>query len=227
MKRSIWFWLYFSAAILLAVYFATRVIMVCSGRSGLSYVRNLTISADIPNKDLTPIAAAAALSPGTKAYGKTLEEINSRIVSSPGVKNSATRRLPSGNLIVHVELYQAVAQWTDGNFYYPLSADGTIVNKPSEERHINTVVFRGNVPDDISEITNTAHTMAKDIDYIEFIEDRRWNIHTIGGITIMLPEKNPAAAIASLMVLNNNYKILSKDISAIDMRDDARILVKK
>lgn len=226
MKRSIWFWLYFVIAIIMAVYFATRVIMVCTGRSNLSYIRSLTISADIPNKDLTAIAAAAAVAPGTRAYGKTLEEINTRIANTPGVRNAATRRLASGNISIHVQLYQAVAQWTDGTQYYPLSADGTIVNKPTDTRNQNTVVFRGTVPNDISEITNTAHNMIGKLDYLEYIENRRWNLHTLEGITVMLPEKNPSAAIASLMIMDKNYKLLSKDIDVIDMRDDARILVK-
>ena len=79
--------------------------MLCTGRSNLSYIRSLTISADIPNKDLTPVAAAAAIAPGTRAYGETLETINARITSTPGVKKAATRRLPSGNISIHVQLY--------------------------------------------------------------------------------------------------------------------------
>ena len=61
MKRSIWFWLYFVIAIILAVYFATQIIITCTGRGDLSYVRNISITADVANKDLTPIAAAAAV----------------------------------------------------------------------------------------------------------------------------------------------------------------------
>ena len=186
----------------------------------------MSLSADIPNKDLSPIATAAAVAPGTRAYGKTLDEINARIMATPGVRKAATRRLPSGNLSIRVQLYQAVAQWTDGTSYYPLSADGTIVNKPTDTRNPNTVVFRGEVPNDISEITNTAHNLVGDLDYLEFIENRRWNLNTTGGITIMLPEKNPENAVASLITLNKNHQILSKDIKLIDMRDSSRILVK-
>lgn len=200
--------------------------MVCTGKSSLSYVRNLTISADVSNKDLTPVATSAAIAPGTIAYGHTLDDINARIMSTPGVKKAATRRLPSGNLSVHVELYQAVAQWTDGLQYYPLSADGTIVKKPTETRNPSTVVFQGSIPDDISEITNSAHNMVENLDYLEYIEDRRWNLHTNSGITVMLPEKNPTEAIARLIILDKNNGILSKDIKIIDMRDEARILVK-
>ena len=68
--------------------------------------------------------------------------------------------------------------------------------------------------------------MVADIDYIEWIEDRRWNIHTTGGITIKLPEENFSHAIAELITLNKNQNILDRDIHVIDMRDSARILVK-
>ena len=42
----------------------------------------------------------------------------------------------------------------------------------------------------------------------------------------MLPETDPTSAIARLKVLDKNHQILSKDITVLDMRDDARILVK-
>ena len=61
---------------------------------------------------------------------------------------------------------------------------------------------------------------------MEWIENRRWDLVTTGGITVMLPEKSPDAAIAQLIVLNKNHHIFDRNISVIDMRDDARILVK-
>ncbi len=226
MKRSIWFWLYFVIAIILSVYFATRIVMTYMGRGEIAHVRRISISADMPNKDLTSVAAAAAVAPGTNAFRTDLNTINARIGAVPGVRASAVRRTPNGNLSVRVELYQAIAQWTDGLQYYPLSSDGTIINRPSDVRTPGTVVFRGELPNDLSAITSTAHSMINNLDYIEWVEERRWNIHTTGGITVMLPEKNPSDAVASLLVLDKNHGILSKKLEIIDMRDDARILVK-
>ena len=142
------------------------------------------------------------------------------------MRHSAVRRTADGNLSIHVQLYQAVAQWTDGEQFYPLSVDGKIVNRPTTTRSPNTIVFRGNVPNDISGIIDASNIIANNLDYLEFIENRRWNLHTVDGTTIMLPEKNPESAVASLMVLNQNHNILSRDIDIIDMRDDARILIK-
>jgi cell division septal protein FtsQ len=51
-------------------------------------------------------------------------------------------------------------------------------------------------------------------------------MYTKDGIVVMLPEDNPLAAIATLVVLNTNHNILNKQIQVIDMRDATRILVK-
>lgn len=226
MKRNLWFWLYFIAAILLAIYFATRIIMTFMGYGPIAQVKNISISADTKNQDLTAIAAATGISPGTHTHSVNLELVNARLLTTPGVRESAVRRLPNGNLSVKIRLYRAVAAWTDGTYYYPLSADGTIVQQPTEEKSPGTVIFRGHVPNDINNITKAANNLIGDLNYLEFVDNRRWNIITNDGITVMLPEENPDAAIASLVVLNNKHKILHKNIQTIDMRDTTRILVK-
>ncbi len=226
MKRSIWFWVYFVIAIVLAIYVATRIVMTGMGRGSGAHIHTISISAEPKPKDMTALAAAAAVPTGSRTYSIDLTELNQRIDNTPGVKNSAVRRRPNGNLDVKTQMYTAVALWTDGTNYFPLSADGTIVRRPSDAREAGTVLFRGALPDDISAITAAAHNMIEHVDYLEWIEGRRWNLITTGGITVMLPESNPTGAIASLIVLNNNHKLLLRDIHMIDMRDDARILVK-
>lgn len=226
MKRTIWFWLYFIIAILLAIYFSVRIIMTTMGHTTVSRVHSISISADVRDKDLSALATAAAIAPGTGAFSVDLGALNARVGAVPGVRASAVHRRADGNLVVRVKLYRAVALWTDGQNYFPLSADGTIVNQPDAERKSGTVLFRGPLPSDVGEITNVAHNLIGNLDYMEWIENRRWNLITTGGTTILLPEKNPDDAIAQLIVLDKNHKILSRDIKTIDMRDSARILVK-
>ena len=196
------------------------------GHTTVSRVHSISISADVRDKDLSALAAAAAIAPGTGAFSVDLDALNARVGAVPGVRASAVHRRADGNLVVRVKLYRAVALWTDGQNYFPLSADGTIVNQPDAERKSGTVLFRGPLPSDVGEITNVAHNLIGNLDYMEWIEYRRWNLITTGGTTILLPEKNPDDAIAQLIVLDKNHKILSRDIKTIDMRDSARILVK-
>lgn len=226
MKKSVWFWLCFVVAIVIATYFSTRIAMTLMGRGPAGVVHNISITARTPDKDLSQLAAAAAIAPGTSSYAVDLDAIRQRISAVPGVRNAAVRRMPNGNLAVRVEMHRAVAQWFDGENYFPLSADGTIVQRPSDTRDVAGVVFRGPVPDDISDITAAATNMAEKLEYMEWIENRRWNMHTTGGITVMLPEQNPGAAIGALNVLDKNHAILDRKINVVDMRDDARVLVK-
>lgn len=226
MKRSIWFWLSFLIAVILAVYFSVRIITTGLGRSRNSYVRNISITADEQNKDLSALIPAINIAPGTNSHSIDLDAMKNTISSVPGIKKSAVRRMPNGNISVHVSLHKAIALWTDGENFYPLSADGTIVNTPSQTRNISNIVFRGKIPSDISEITNSAHKLVGHLNYIEWIENRRWNLHTNTGIIVMLPEQNPSAAINTLIDLNNKHGILNKKIKTIDMRDNARILIK-
>lgn len=227
MKRSIWFWICFIIAILFGIYFSTRITMTITGHGKLAYVRHISISADTKKHDLSGIANAVSLPHNTKIKSINLEQIRQNVSTVPGVKDVAIRRLPNGNIIIRTSMHQAVALWTDDTNFFPLSADGTIVNTPKNIRNITDVVFRGPVPNNISEITRAAQGLVGHINYIEWIENRRWNIHTTSGTVIMLPEVNPTSAIASLINLNMNYKILSKELKTIDMRDDSRILVKQ
>lgn len=226
MKRKIWFWLSFVAAILLAVYFATRVILGTMGRGPATTVSKITISADTRDADLNAIAAGAGVMRGMRTRDMDLNVTAARINAIPGVKNAAVRRMPNGALRIKVSMYRAVALWTDGAAYYPLSADGTIVKTPSETRTEGAVVFLGTLPDDISDITSAVQSLVAYIDYLEWIENRRWDLYTTNGIRIMLPEQDAMAAIATLVTLNQNHQILNRNLKQIDMRDVSRILVK-
>ncbi len=225
MKRSMWFWVCFIVVVVCAIYFATRMIMVTMGRGSLAQVNSVLIVTDSKDADMDAMRAAAG-GLVRNSYDVDLDMLNARIGAVPGVKKSAVRRLPNGNLSVRADMYQAVAQWSDGENFFPLSADGTVVNQPTDVRDPGAVVFIGLVPNDISEITVAARNMVADVAYMEWIENRRWNMVTNGGITVMLPELNPVQAISTLISLNQTHNILGKKISVIDMRDDARILVK-
>lgn len=226
MKRNLWFWLFFVFAVILAIYFSTRVIMTFMGYGPIATVRNISVNADTKNKDLTPLLTAVGVSGGTNSYSVNLNTVNERLLQTPGVKESAVRRLPNGNLVIKVRMYRAVASWTDGTYYYPLSADGNVVNQPSEDKPNGAVIFRGNVPNDIFEITKAATNLIGILDYLEWVDGHRWNIHTTSNITVMLPETDPIATIGSLVLLHKKHGLLNKNINTVDMRDSARILVK-
>ena len=142
MKKSLLFWLYFVLSIILATYFASRIITGFLGRGPISNVKHIEITSDKSDIDLEPIGVAVGIRHGTALRSLDLYQINNRVMSVPGVKNASTRRMPNGSLIIKTEHYNAVAMWTDGALYYPLSDDGTKIDTPFETPNENTIVFR-------------------------------------------------------------------------------------
>ena len=226
MKKSIFFWLYFVASIILAVYFSVRVITSIMGRGPVSNVKQISIIADSKDTDFESVRLALGINSGVNIKSVDLHQINARVSKIPGIKNSSIRRLSNGNIIVKIQKHKVAAQWSDGAYYYPLSEDGTKIDTPSTERDENTIVFRGAIPENIKEIISGVSGISEYIDYMNMVESRRWDIHTKNGITIYLPENNPNVAVNKISHLNQTHKILSRNLDIIDMRDDARILVK-
>ncbi len=226
MKKSIFFWLYFIASIILAVYFSTRIITSIMGRGPISTVKNITILSDSKDTDTELIRVAAGLDRQTNIKSVDLHQINNRVSKVPGIKNSSVRRLANGDIVIKIQQHRVAAQWSDGVYYYPLSMDGTIIETPTNERNANTIVFQGKIPNNLKDIINGVSGISEYIDYMNMVEDRRWNIHTKNGTTIYLPEDNPSVAINKISILNQTHKILSRKLETIDMRDAARILVK-
>ena len=226
MKKSIFFWLYFAVSIILAVYFAVRIITSSMGRGPVSHVKHIEIISNSKDIDVEPIKVAIGITSGTNIKSLDLYNINYRVMNVPGIKNAATRRLPNGNLIIKTQKHDVVAMWTDGVKYYPLSSDGTKIDTPMDVRDKNTLVFAGPLPNDLTDIISSVSPLSEYIDYLTMIESRRWNIYTKSGITIYLPEEKPGVAVNKISVLNQTHKLLSRNIDIIDMRDNARILVK-
>ncbi len=228
MKKTLLFWLCFIVSILFAIYFSTRIITGYMGRGPISYVKHITVIKDNNQDfDIESVKMAIGVNSNTPIRNIDLHQINNRITNIPGIKNASVRRMPNGNLIIKIQPHNVVAMWSDGAYYYPLSDDGTKIETPMSEREPNTIVFRGETPENLTEIINAVAQLSDYIDYMERIESRRWNIHTKSGTTIYLPEDDDIAAINKLARLNQTHKILSRKISVIDMRDDKRILIQE
>ena len=226
MKKSILFWLYFILSIILAIYFAVRIITSQMGRGPVSTVQHIS-AYGATSKDKEIIKLALSVTPGTNLRLVDLHQLNYRVSTIPGVKKSAVRLLPNGDIIVKIQKHNVIATWSDGLYYYPLSADGVKIDTPSPERKEGTIVFQGDLPEDITGIINSVSSISDYIDYMNMVESRRWNIHTKNGTTIYLPENEPGIAINKISILNQTHKLLSRKLDIIDMRDSARILVKE
>ncbi|MDR2268906.1 MAG: cell division protein FtsQ/DivIB [Rickettsiales bacterium] len=154
------------------------------------------------------------------------QEIAAQILETfPNIENASIKNNRNGIIDVRLKHKKIVGIWQNGNIFYPLLENGTHIKVPFKERPKKGLVFRGPVPNDISEIIRLVSSnpdVAKKTDYLEYVENRRWNIKLGGGATIMLPERAPSKAFDRIKSLG----IMNKSFNALDLRDEKRALVK-
>ena len=103
-------------------------------------------------------------------------------------------------------MHKIVAVWTDGQDLYPLSDDGTIVKRKLSDVPNNAMIFMGQINETMDSIIKSLKPVSNKIEYINRIENRRWDIVTKNGIRILLPEKHFDIAISKLLKLENKNK---------------------
>ena len=229
MRKSIIFWLTFALAALAALYLAVRVSMAVMGTGGVARVARISVHAGRNAENAQTIADALQIKPGGSAYSVNIEKSLAKLAARPDVRNAAVRRMPDGRIMVRVAVREIVAAWTDGYNFYPLSDDGRLLDKPLPGRPAGTLVFSGERPDNIArviEILKGAPEIFSETESIERVEGRRWNLHMNSGVKVMLPESDLAGVVARLSERQRQTRILNRNISVLDMRDQERTLVK-
>ncbi|MBT5654530.1 MAG: cell division protein FtsQ, partial [Alphaproteobacteria bacterium] len=60
--------------------------------------------------------------------------------------------------------------------------------------------------------------MKKKLKAAVYVDKRRWNLHLSNEVLVKLPEENFADALQSLVAMEENQKLGTRDISVVDLR---------
>ena len=158
-----------------------------------------------------------------------IREIPSEILERfPIIEHVSVKDNKNGTLEVWIKHKKIIGVWTDGGKFYPLLENGRRLNAPYPDGAripASFLYFRGHLPENISDITGAVLSdpdLAKKTAYLEYIENRRWNIRLKNGGLILLPEQNVRAAVLQTRLLG----VLGKTFDTLDLRDPKRALVK-
>ena len=58
------------------------------------------------------------------------------------------------------------------------------------------------------------------------VDERRWNLKMSSGVEVKLPENDPLAAMATLLALQRQSRILDRDILSLDLRVDGKVFAR-
>jgi cell division protein FtsQ len=154
-----------------------------------------------------------------------------RLLTNPWIAQAAVLKLYPGRLRIEIAERKAFALWQKDGRVYVIAADGTVLETfvPARFATLPLVVGDGaeHAAHDILDLLKRYPAIAKWVDASVLVAERRWNLHLKSGVDVLLPEREPAQALARLVELDRDKKLLSRDIVKVDLRLPDRVTVRQ
>ena len=165
----------------------------------------------------------------TSLVGFDADAARERIAGLPWVESASVRKIYPDVLEVTIEERKAFAIWQHGRELSLIDSEGRIIAPFRQERFatLPLVIGRGaneRAAEFLSRLDRVPGLAARTKALIR-VADRRWDLRLENGIAIRLPEFGEDAAVDEIARLDREQGILSRDIAAVDMRLEDRLVV--
>jgi cell division protein FtsQ len=180
--------------------------------------------------DEADILAAAGIGPRNSLPFLDVAKVRERLQQLPLIKDASVTKLYPHRLLIDVEERQPTALWQDGGQVNIIAADGMRLDamRGQHSTHLPFVVGDGANAKlgEYLALLEAAGDLRDRIRAGILIAERRWNLKTTDGIDILLPEINPEAAVATLVKLQRESRVLDKDVLSLDLRQPGRMVAR-
>jgi cell division protein FtsQ len=178
----------------------------------------------------TEVLAAAGLSPLVSLPFLSVNEVRERLERVPLVKSAAVRKLYPGELVVTLTEREPHAIWQLNGELFIIAADGTVIDLMEDERFASLPLVVGEQANartkDYLALLEAAGPLKDRIRAGTLVSGRRWTLKMDNGMDVRLPELRVGDALARLVKLEREQKILEKDVLAIDLRLPDRVVLR-
>ena len=157
-------------------------------------------------------------------------EARAKLEADPLIKQASVRKLYPDQLVIEIVERTPYAVWQKDGDVHAIAADGASIDEVSDGRYAGLPFVVGEGANErVREFVALLGAMDELKPRVEagvLVDQRRWNLRLKSGIDVKLPESNPEAAIAELLTLQRQSRILDKDVLALDFRVPGRVFVR-
>ena len=154
-----------------------------------------------------------------------------RLLTNPWIAEAAVLKLYPGRLRIAITERKAFALWQKEGRLYLIAADGTVLETYVPPRFAALPLVVGDGAEhgakDFLHLLKAYPEIEKSVAAAVLVAERRWNLHLKSGVEVLLPERAPAQALATLVDLAQSKKLLSRDIVTVDLRLADRVTVRQ
>ncbi|MBQ7303391.1 MAG: FtsQ-type POTRA domain-containing protein [Alphaproteobacteria bacterium] len=161
-----------------------------------------------------------------------LAEIKKKVEELPWVEKADVKRTYFPNTI-QIKLYEknVLALWQNEGKFYPLDMNGKIIDAEYVAHEPILVITGEKAPEHIVElfkITSENADLHNRIVAAVFFSGRRWNLifdSFENGVTVKLPQEDVKKAWKKFVKINNQYGVLNRKLTFIDLRYKDKVSV--
>jgi cell division protein FtsQ len=191
-------------------------------------VAAVTISgqSQLPERE---ILALAGISARTSLPFFDAADARKALEALPLIKQASVRKLYPDRVVIDIIERTPAALWQKDGEINAIAADGTVIDLMRDKYATLPFVVGEGANARIGEFTALLDASAELRPRIVagvLVGDRRWNLKLRSGIDVMLPEDDPLSAMASLLTLQRQSRILERDILSLDLRVPGRVFAR-
>jgi cell division protein FtsQ len=153
-----------------------------------------------------------------------------RLLANPWIADAAVLKLYPNRLQITITERHAFALWQKDGRLSVIAADGTVLEPFVENRYLGLPLVVGRDAErrakEFLAVVDRYPDIRSALRASILVADRRWDLRLTNGIDVQLPEDDVAAALDRLVELDRDKKLLSRDITAVDLRLPDRVTVR-
>jgi cell division protein FtsQ len=176
------------------------------------------------------IFAAAGVTDHSSLLFLDVADARAKLEANPWIAEATVRKLYPDRLQITVTEREAFALWQLQGKVSVIAADGTVLAAKVEPRlaTLPFVVGPGAAARarDFLAVLDRYPTIRDQVRAFIFVGERRWNLRLKSGIDVRLPDTDIEAALETLARFDREKNLLSRDITAVDLRIPDRLTVR-
>jgi cell division protein FtsQ len=153
-----------------------------------------------------------------------------RLLANPWIADAAVLKLYPDRLQITVTERHAFALWQKDGRVSVIAADGTVLEPFVENRYLGLPLVVGEDAErqakDFLAVVDRYPDIRSSLRASILVAQRRWDLRLVNGINVQLPEADIAGALDRLVELDHDKKLLSRDITTVDLRLPDRVTVR-
>ncbi|MFI5014568.1 MAG: cell division protein FtsQ/DivIB [Hyphomicrobiales bacterium] len=174
------------------------------------------------------VVAAAGIDGRGSLLFADVEALRERLKANPMIAEASVRKLYPHALAISITERQPFALWQKDGEVYLVAADGTPIDQLRDERYVDLPLVVGEGANEkvkaFAALIDGQPSLRPLLRAGSWVGQRHWELQLKGGLTVELPEADPAAALGLFASLMRDYKLTEKALILVDLRLPDRIV---